>query len=350
MIESRQAARAFFTNVIALSPMATGGNLPYRRLCCDYGADLTCSEMVVADKLVRRVRSEQPLLRSHPAEKNFGIQLCGKSPVVLADAARLACAHGCRFLDLNFGCPIDLIVRRGAGAALLERPSRLAELVAAVREVIDLPLSVKIRLGWSQKRVNAVKVARLCEQAGADAVGVHGRTRDQHYKRNADWQAIAGVAAAVAIPVLGNGDILTPWDLALRRATSGATSFLVARGALIKPWIFRELKTNQVHNPTLQERWEMMRRYHDYALEYFGADTLGLQRVKRFFLWHLGFWHRYRPYTESDFQAARPASLIQLRDEPFLNGEPDEILLASADETVHEVIWQRVQARDYRGA
>lgn len=345
--EIRQTARDFFRDVLALSPMATGGNLPYRRLCKYFGADLTCSEMVVADKLVRGARSEAPLLRSHPTEDRFGIQLCGKSPAVMAAAAQRAAAAGCRFIDLNFGCPIELIVRQGAGSALLKRPARLSQVVAAVREATNLPLSVKIRLGWSQKCINAVKVAQICQEAGSDAVGVHGRTREQHYKRSADWQAIDAVAVALDIPVLGNGDLLTTWDLQLRRRTTAVASFLVARGALIKPWIFQELRTGCAHFPSPAQRWAVMRRYHDYAIEYFGDDDRGVARVERFFKWHLRFWHRYRPYSEADWQELQPSSLIQLRDAPVTSGSSDTILLASHREEDHVLIWQRVRAGDY---
>ncbi len=153
-----------------MAPMAVGGNLPYRRLCREYGADLTCSEMVLADKLVKG--GEGPLLRSHPSEDTFGVQLCGKHADTLAEAARLAVDRGARFIDLNFGCPIDLVVQRGAGAALLKKPRKLAELVAAVRDAVTVPLSVKIRTGYSEDRQNAAEVAlagggRGCRCAGA---------------------------------------------------------------------------------------------------------------------------------------------------------------------------------------
>lgn len=336
-----------FRDVLALSPMAVGGNLPYRRLCRSFGAQLTCSEMVLAHKLVDG--GEKPLLRHHPDEDAFGVQLAGKHPEVMAEAARLAEAAGARFIDLNFGCPIDLIVKRGSGAALLQRPGRLAEIVAGVRAAVTVPVSVKLRLGYSEDRLNVVDLARRCEDAGASALGVHGRTRAQRYRQSARWELIDEAAAAVSIPVLGNGDIFTPWDLRRRRRETRLRSFLIARGALIKPWIFRELLDDSPWYPTAAERFAIMRRFVDLALEHFGADQKGQDRVERFFLWHCGFWNRYHPWQEDDFTALWPESLLQARTPPPVGGA-DDLLLGSAEEEDHRLVWHRVLDRDYPGA
>jgi tRNA-dihydrouridine synthase 3 len=336
-----------FRDVLALSPMAMGGNLPYRRLCRSFGAQLTCSEMILAHKLV--AGGEKPLLRHHPEEDAFGVQLAGKHAEAMAEAARMAADAGARFIDLNFGCPIDLIVKRGSGAALLQRPAKLAEIVKAVRAAVPLPLSVKLRLGYSEDRLNVVDLARRCQEAGADALGIHGRTRAQRYRHSARWELIDEAAAAVAIPVLGNGDILTPWDLVRRREQTCVRSFLVARGALVKPWIFRELLTGEPWYPTPAERWAIMRRFVDLACEHFGDDAKGLGRVERFFLWHCGFWHRYHPWTHADFLALGDESLLQART-PQAEGEQDTLLLASAGQDDHHRLWRRVLDRDYPGA
>jgi tRNA-dihydrouridine synthase 3 len=215
-----------------------------------------------------------------------------------------------------------------------------------VRTACDLPLSVKIRTGWSSRKPNAVRVAKVIEAEGADAIVVHGRSREQHYRRSANWDLIAEVAEAVSIPVLGNGDILTPWDLQWRLQGGAISSVLVARGALIKPWIFQELKQNRPLRISVAQRWAVMRRFYEYASEHFGADEVGQQRVKRFFLWHLRFWHRFRHFTEEDFLTAQPASLIQIRDsQPSASG--DELLLSGAEAADHELIWQRVLDRDF---
>ncbi|MHB8080226.1 MAG: tRNA-dihydrouridine synthase family protein [Candidatus Krumholzibacteriia bacterium] len=339
----------FFRGRLVMAPMATGGNLPYRRLCREFGAELTCSEMVMADKLAAGGRGELPLLRRHASEAAFGVQLCGKSPEVMAEAAVRAVDLGARFIDLNFGCPIDLVVRRGAGAALLKKPQKLAQVVAAVRARIAVPLSVKLRAGYEEGRINALETARAAAEAGADALMLHGRTREQRYRRPADWEIIARVVAAVDVPVIGNGDLLTPWDARARRAESGVASLLVARGALIKPWIFRELAEGRAILPSLAERWALLRRYYDHATEHFGDDEKGQSRVRRFFFWHLGFWLRYRPYTEADYLAAAPEPLIQTRA-PAVVGEADAVLLASAAPADHEAIWRRVLDRDYPAA
>lgn len=334
----------FFRDIIALAPMAMGGNLPYRRLCREYGAVRTCSEMVLAQKLVKG--GERALIRHHETETDFGIQLAGKRPEVMAEAAAIAVANGAQFVDLNFGCPIDVVVRRGAGAALLQRPAKLAGVVEAVRAAISVPLSVKLRLGYAEKKMNVVDLVRRVHEAGADAAGIHGRTRNQRYSRSARWELIDEAQRSVPIPILGNGDLLTPWDLLKRRQETCVGSFLVARGALKKPWIFQELLTGEAIYPDVPARWAIMRRYFELASEHFGDDEKGLPRVRRFFLWHLKFWHRYHPWQEAEHAAHWPESLMQARN-PGLAADPDLALLASSDEVDHETIWRRILDRDY---
>ncbi|MBA4378686.1 MAG: tRNA dihydrouridine synthase DusB [Gemmatimonas sp.] len=344
----RAAARDLFRGVTALAPMAMGGNLPYRRFCKQYGADTTCCEMLLAHKLVKASRLEIALMRRHPEEGPFGIQIAGSKPELMAEAARIAADAGADYLDLNFGCPIDLMVRKGIGAAALQRPARLAAMVAAARAAVDLPLLVKLRLGWSEQKVNAPELARLAEAEGADALVVHGRTREQRYRRDADWDAIAETARAVAIPVLGNGDILTVWDRDRRLAQAPVAGVVVARGALIKPWVFRELKEGRPWYPTVAERWAVMARYVALAKEHFGDDEKGLARVERFTLWHLGFWHRYRPFTQADVLAQETSPIQRRVDWP--GDDPEELLLASEQELDHRRIWSRLLDGDHPGA
>lgn len=340
----RTQARDFFRDIIPMAPMAMGGNLPYRRLCREYGAVRTCSEMVLAHKLIKG--GERPLIRHHPDETDFGIQIAGKKPEVMAEAALIAVDAGAQFVDLNFGCPIDVIVQRGSGAALLKKPGKLVSVVEAVRAAIDVPLSVKLRLGYTDKKLNVVDLAPRVADAGADGISIHGRSRNQRYSRSARWDLIDEAQRAVEIPIIGNGDILTPWDLAKRREETCVQSFLVARGALKKPWLFQELAEGRPLDPDVPTRWAMMRRYFELACEHFGDDAKGLERVQRFFLWHLKFWHRYYPWTEAEHTEQWPESLMQVRD-PGVTGDEELVLLASPDEADHALIWQRILDRNY---
>ena len=337
-----------FRDVVALAPMAKGGNLPYRRLCKEFGAELTCSEMLLAHKLIKSSRLELALCRRHADEDRFGIQITGGKPEVIAEGARIAVERGCDYLDLNFGCPIDLMVRKGFGAALLQRPAKLGALVAAARAAVTVPILVKLRLGFSEQQRNAVELARICEDNGAYALSVHGRTREQRYRRDADWDAIGEVCDAVSIPVLGNGDLLTVWDLERRRGQAAVAGVVAARGALIKPWIFRELRTGRPWYPTVAERWRVMDRYVEFAKDHFGNDEQGLERIERFLFWHLGFWCRYRPYRREDWAMAS-GSLIQQRD-GWPGEDPEELLLASDRLEDHAEIWRRLLDRDHPGA
>ena len=160
------------------------------------------------------------MLRSHPSEPFFGVQLADRAPDTLAEGARIAEARGARFVDLNCGCPIDQMTRRGLGASLLQKPGRLARLVAAMVAAVQVPVTVKLRLGWREGKENVAELARACEEAGAAAIAIHGRTREQRYSRAADWDAIGRVAAERGVPVVGNGDILTHYE-ARDRACDG---------------------------------------------------------------------------------------------------------------------------------
>jgi len=213
-----------FEDKVVLAPLTFGGNLPFRRLCVEFGAEVTVGEMAVVRKLRSGSPSEFALLRSHPDEPFFGVQLADRRAETLAEAARLAESRGARFVDLNCGCPINEITRRGLGASLLRKPSRLGRLVEAMKGAVSVPVTVKVRSGWSEGKPNVAEVARVCEESGADAIAIHARTREQRYNRSADWDLIGRVAAGRRIPVIGNGDILTHYEARERMAQAGVRS------------------------------------------------------------------------------------------------------------------------------
>jgi tRNA-dihydrouridine synthase 3 len=326
-----------FQDKVVLAPLTVGGNLPFRRLCAEMGADVTVGEMAVVRKLLRGSSAEYALLRSHPSEAFFGVQLADNKPESLAEGARLAESRGARFVDLNCGCPIDQITRKGLGASLLRKPGRLGRLVAAAKAAVSVPVTVKLRIGWSEDKVNVSDVARACEENGAAAIVIHGRTRDQRYGKAADWDLVGRVAAERTVPVIGNGDILTPYEARERRKRSGVRSVMLGRGALIKPWLFREIREDRDWLPTPQERLDLLHRLAAYMREHFGDDERGRGRAMRFLPWHLNFFCRYVALPEAlHAEAARAHPLIQSRVQAAPPASALERLLGDARPSTHE--------------
>jgi tRNA-dihydrouridine synthase 3 len=326
-----------FAGKLWLAPLTFGGNLPFRRLCVEFGAEVTVGEMAVVYKLLRDRNREFALLRSHPAEPRFGAQLAERKPDALAEGARIAAARGARFVDLNCGCPIDAIARHGLGASLLKKPGRLARLVETMAKAVPVPVTVKLRTGWREGKENVAEVARACEEAGAAAITIHGRTREQRYSKAADWDLIGRVAAERTVPVVGNGDILTHYEARQRMVRSGVTSVMLARGALIKPWLFREIREGRSWLPTPEERFAVIWRFVGLLREHFGEDERGRRRALGFLPWHLNFFCRYRPLPEAEFEErSREHPLLQSRlPLPDLSS-PLERLLGDARPETHE--------------
>ena len=346
--------------------MTKGSNLPYRRLAVELGARVLVSEMVVARRLKQRRRGEFALVRRAPGEPCFAVQLAGTNPDEMAWAAAVAEARGADFVDVNLGCPIDHFTRKGMGAALARQPNRVAKIVRTMVAAVKVPVTVKIRLGWNAASRNFLDVARAAVDGGAAAITVHGRTREARYRHPADWAAIAEVAAAVAVPVVGNGDVLFPHEVHDGLAASGCVAAMTARGALIKPWIFTEI-TRGYWDITAEERVDIYRRYVALAREHWGRppaageaptdaeaagegpidadpeggaptraepegearvlDDHGRTRLREFLRWHVGFWCRYAP-RRSD--GTWPT--MQARESQFVPRSPLEALLARADD------------------
>jgi tRNA-dihydrouridine synthase 3 len=285
------------------------------------------SEMTVARRLKQRRRGEYALIRRAADEPFFGVQLVGTDPEEMGWAAALVESRGVDLVDVNFGCPIDYFTRKGLGAALSRQPARIGRIVEGMkRAVAHIPVTAKIRLGWNEKSRNYLEQARAAADGGADAIVVHGRTRDARYRQDADWDAIGEVAAAVAVPVIGNGDLLFPDGIAAARARSGCHAVMVGRGALIKPWLFREA-TDGYWDISPEERLALYRRYVALAREHWGEDEHGTTRAREFLRWHLGFWCRYRPrHADGTYPT------MQSRYDMTFARSPLEALLARGDD------------------
>lgn len=321
---------------LLLAPLTRGGNLPFRRLCVDFGAVVTFSEMAYAGHVVRGSRKELALLRRGPTETHFGVQFAASNPEQAVLAARVARERGADFVDVNAGCPIHETVKKGLGACLLDRPRSLGKLLEALAGALDCPVTVKVRTGFKESRINVLETTRIAEEAGVAALTVHGRTREQRYTRAADWDLIGQVAAARKVPVYGNGDILTWYEAEERLRRSGVAGLMLGRGALIKPWLFQEIRERRELAPTADERVALYRRLAGYLREHFGSDEHGLSRAREFLAWHMGFFHRYRPLPPEEWEErSREHPLLQTRLPEFPSEDPLDRLLSDPDAATH---------------
>lgn len=326
---------------ILLAPLTTNGNLPFRILNKTLGVDITCGEMALAENLLKATNSEWALLRRHRSEDVFGVQLCGNNEATVARAAEIV-ARECEvdFIDLNAGCPIDLVFKRGAGCSLMSRTAKFTRMVAAMSTVVDVPLSVKVRMGVDPAKLNAHNLIPQLARSGAAWVTVHGRTRAQRYSRAADWSYIQGPCALAAreagVPLVGNGDIYTWRDAAPYlhggdHADVGIDGVMLARGSLIKPWLATEIKERRDWDISSSERLELYKDFCRYGLDHWGADRRGVETTRKFLLEWLSFAYRYVPVGLLEV-GVDPVSMAHRA--PYLRGRNDlETLFASHQST-----------------
>lgn len=269
----------------ALAPMAGVADRAFRELCRDYGSAVSVGEMVSAKGLCYGDRKSGELLVLGEAERPGAVQLFGDDPDILAEAARRALAWQPDWIDLNMGCPAPKITGSGAGSALMKDPEKAGRIVRAVADAVPLPVTVKFRKGWDAAHVNAVEFARICEANGAAALTVHGRTREQMYQPGADWDIIRAVKEAVAIPVIGNGDVTDAESAAAMYAATGCDLVMVGRAALGRPWVFRQIERyladgTLLPDPPLEERMAVLLRHAELAIRYKG-EGIAMREIRR---------------------------------------------------------------------
>ncbi|EDV99401.1 tRNA-dihydrouridine(47) synthase [NAD(P)(+)]-like [Drosophila grimshawi] len=320
-----------FREKLVLSPLTTVGNLPFRRICKEFGADITCGEMACAVPLLKGLGQEWALTKRHETEDIFGVQVCGNNPNVIAQAAQvLHETSRVDYIDLNIGCPIDLIYQQGGGSALMRRTNILELVVRSCSSLSpQLPFTVKMRTGIYADKSVAHELMPLVEEWGAAAVTLHGRSREQRYMKQANWTYIEQCAAqAKQMPVIGNGDILSYEDYVEKRAMAPhVSSVMIGRGALIKPWIFQEIKQQRAWAPTSTQRFELMRRYCNYGLEHWGSDTKGVENTRRFLLEWQSFLYRYIP---EELQLSPPQKINE-RPQKYRGRDEMETLMSSGN-------------------
>jgi tRNA-dihydrouridine synthase 3 len=298
VIARQPATRGLFTNKLVLAPLTTVGNLPFRRICKSFGADVTVSEMAVVFNLNRLQKNEWSLLRRHESEDIFGIQLAVSRPQEAATFALALEASGFSydFLDVNCGCPVEKIVKSGCGCGLWERTGRLRDVVENLAIHQSRPVSIKCRIGPDEDVPTLHRQIHQYSTWGAAAVTVHGRSRKQRYTKFANWDYLEQCALLTPLPLIGNGDIMSVEDaLEHREKQPHITSFMIGRGALIKPWLFEEIKSGQVKDISSSERLDMLKEFCRCGMAHWGADERGVMTTRRFLCEWLSFLHRYVP-------------------------------------------------------
>ena len=261
-----------------LAPMAGIADRAYRQLCKEYGAVLVVGEMASVKGLCYSDRKTAELLTCTQEEFPMGVQLFGDDPAFFAKAAKIAAPYHPAFIDINMGCPVQNVVSPGAGSRLMTTPEKAAQIVRACVEAVDIPITVKMRKGYNAEDANAPQLAKLCQEEGAAAITIHGRTKAQLYQPGADWDIIKQVKQAVSIPVIGNGDVMSAQDAAQMYRQTGCDLVAVARGSYGRPWIFSEitqyLQTGTLPpEPSPEEKMEVMLRHLSLICTYKGEQA-----------------------------------------------------------------------------
>ncbi|MDI2113758.1 tRNA dihydrouridine synthase DusB [Commensalibacter nepenthis] len=299
---------------IILAPMAGVTDYPFRKLVKEFGAGLVVSEMIASWAMIRE--NKTTLQMAEPLTEGLNsTQLAGSDPVAMAEAARIAVGHGANVIDINFGCPVKKVaVGQQAGSALMQDEKKAAIILEAVVKAVDVPVTLKMRMGWDQQSLNAPELAKIAENCGIKMVTIHGRTRQQLYRGSADWAFIRQVKESVTIPVIVNGDIIDIETATTALRQSGADGLMVGRGCYGKPWFLAQLKYYFVHHTTLDdpplvEQKDILLKHYQSMLDYYGERS-GIRLSRKHISWYSAGLHGSAAFRASINQMDSSADVI----------------------------------------
>ncbi len=275
---------------VFLAPMSGVSDLPFRKLVKSYGAGLVFSEMIASQEMIAEKSRSVKMNENYAEEFPMAVQLAGCCPETMARAAQMNVERGAAIIDINFGCPVKKVVNKMAGSALMQDEDLAREIMAAVVKAVDVPVTMKMRLGWNAENLNAPSIARKAQEVGIQMITVHGRTREQRYTGAADWKAVRATRDATTLPLIVNGDILTPEDAIEAVKQSGADGVMIGRGSQGKPWVLRQvmdyMRSGKVGaEPSTEEKLDLILTHYDMILDYYG-ERKGVPFARKHLSWY----------------------------------------------------------------